>query len=326
MNKPTILVTRMIDRQAISSLEKAADIILWTEPTPPPYEYLLEKASAIDGILSLLTDKINAQWINAASSRLKIISQMAVGYDNIDLSTATRYKIPVGHTPGVLTETTADLTFALLLAAARRIVEADAEVRQGIWRPWGPDILTGYDVNGSTLGIIGMGRIGQAVARRARGFNMRILYTDIQQNSSLEQEIDATYLPFNQLLAESDFITLHTYLSDQTRGLISLPQLKLMKKTAVLINTSRGPIVNPDDLYTALTTGLIASAGLDVFDPEPIPSNHPLLQLKNFIITPHIASASKKTRALMAKMAVENIIAALQGQKIPYCANPEVYK
>ncbi len=320
-----IFVTRQNNPQVLSELAKIADIDIWSEPYPPPYQVLQERITGVDGILTLLTDKIDAPLIQAVSGRLKIISQMAVGYDNIDVKTATSLKIPVGHTPGVLTETTADMAWGLLMACARRIVEGDAEVRQGIWRPWGPDVLTGLDVYGSTIGIIGFGRIGQAVARRARGFNMRILYTDIQRNEPAESESGAQFMPLDDLLQQSDFVSIHVYLSEATRKLIGDAQLKLMKPGAVLINTARGPIVDPDSLYQALQTGLIGAAGLDVFDPEPIPASHPILGLSNLVITPHIASASKQTRKLMAQMAADNIIAALKNEKIPYCANPEVY-
>lgn len=326
MSVPKIFVTREINSQVLSELAKYADVDTWSEPSPPPYQVLQERITAVDGILTLLTDKIDAPLINSGAHRLKIISQMAVGYDNIDVKTATSLKIPVGHTPGVLTETTADMAWGLLMACARRIVEADAEVRKGIWRPWGPDVLTGSDVYGATIGIIGFGRIGQAVARRARGFNMRIIYTDIHRNEPAECESGAQFMPLNDLLQQSDFISVHVYLSEATRWLIGEAQLKLMKPGSVLINTARGPIVEPDALYHALQSGLIGAAGLDVFDPEPIPANHPILGLSNLVITPHIASASKQTRKLMAQMAVENIIAALKNEKIPYCANPDVYK
>lgn len=323
---PKVFITREINSEVLSELAKFADIETWPEPSPPPYQVLQERIVVVDGILTLLTDKIDAQLIRAgAAGRLKIISQMAVGYDNIDVKTATTLKIPVGHTPGVLTETTADMAWGLLMACARRIVEADAEVRNGIWRPWGPDVLTGTDVYGATIGIIGFGRIGQAIARRARGFNMRILYTDIQRNEPAESESGAQFMPLNDLLQQSDFVTIHVYLSEATRWLIGEAQLKIMKPGSVLINTARGPIVDPDALDKALRDGLIGAAGLDVFDPEPIPFNHPILNLRNLVLTPHIASASKQTRKLMAQMAVENIMAALKSENIPYCANPEVY-
>lgn len=325
MTKPKIFITRAIPSQALSILEVSVDVQIWPEPEPPPYETILEQVSQVDGLFTMLTDKIDAPVIRAGRSHLKVISQMAVGYDNIDIAAATSSKIPVGHTPGVLTETTADLAWGLLMAAARRITEADHEVHQGIWRSWGPDVLTGQDVHGATLGIIGLGRIGQAVARRARGFNMRLIYTDTTRNETAEKELGMEYVSLDDLLRQSDFVTIHVYLSPQTHHLIGEPQLNLMKPTSTLINTARGPIVDPDALYNALRQGVLFAAGLDVFDPEPIPANHPLLKLPNFVITPHIASASKQTRILMARMAAENILAGLSDLPLPYCVNPQIY-
>ena len=326
MPQPTVFVTRQIPEPAARKLAEQARVETWMQESPPPYEVLLEKAAQVEGIFTLLTDRIDANLIEQAGPGLKVISQMAVGFDNIDVGAATRKGISVGNTPGVLTETTADFTWALLMAAARRVVEGDKEVRQGIWRPWGPDVLTGFDVFGATLGIIGFGRIGQAVARRAKGFGMRILYHDPRCDAAAEAETGAQCVSLDELLAQSDFVTLHTYLSPDTYHLIGRDALQKMKKSAVLVNTARGPIVDPQALAWALENNIIAAAGLDVTEPEPIPPDSPLLKLNNIIITPHIASASKATRLKMANMAVENLLAGLRGEHLPNCANPEVYR
>ena len=325
MSQPTVFVTRKIAASALRRLEEQAAVEVWEEETPPPYDLLLQKAAQVDGLLTLLTDRIDAALIEQAGPQLKVISQMAVGFDNIDAKAAGRKGIPIGNTPGVLTETTADFTWALLMAAARRVVEADKEVRAGTWRPWGPDVLTGYDISGATIGIIGFGRIGQAVARRAKGFGMRILYNDPNCGEAAGAELEAECVSLDDLLGRSDFVTLHVYYSKETHHLISREQLRKMKPEAVLINTARGPVVDNEALNWALRSGEIALAALDVTEPEPIPNDSPLLELENVIITPHIASASKATRERMANIAVDNLLAGLRGEKLPHCANPEVY-
>lgn len=317
MPMPTVFLTRALPSEALAKLQPYAQAEIWPEETPPPYETLCQKAAQADAIITMLCDRIDAPLIQSCKN-LKVISQMAVGYDNIDLQAAAQRHIAVGNTPGVLTETTADLAWGLLMAAARRIVEADNEVRNGIWRPWGPDVLTGQDIYGATLGIIGFGRIGQAMARRARGFDMRILYYDIQRNPTAEQSLGAIFTPFEDLLKQSDFISIHAYLNQQTYRMIGRPQFECMKPTAVLINTARGAMVDPDALAWALQEGRIAAAGIDVFDPEPMPANSPLLAMRNLVVTPHIASASKQTRLRMAFMTIENVIAGLQGLPLPY--------
>jgi glyoxylate reductase len=324
-HKPKVWVTRAIAANAIERLHEQAQVEVWPEEGPPPHAVFLEKAPAMNGLITLLTDPVDARVIEQAD-KLKVISQMAVGYDNIDISAATERGIPVGHTPGVLTETTADFAWSLLMAAARRVPEAERQVRAGIWKPWGPDILTGPDVFSATIGIVGFGRIGQAMARRARGFNMRILYNDPKHHPELEQELGAQYVDLDELLREADFVSLHTYLSPETRHLIDRAALEKMKSTAILINTARGAVVDPQALTEALQAGRIYAAALDVFDPEPIPTDSPLLHLDNVIITPHIASGSIQTRALMAEMAVDNLLAGLTGERLPYCANPQVYE
>jgi glyoxylate reductase len=285
---------------------------------------LLQEVADCDGLLCLLTDPIDAEVI-AAGARLRVISQIAVGVDNIDLRAATARGIPVGHTPGVLTEATADFTFALLMAAARRIPEGVDYVRAGKWRTWEPMGLLGVDIWGATLGIVGMGRIGTAVARRARGFAMHILYYDPTRRPELEAELGVEYAALDDLLARSDFVSLHCPLTPETHHLIGEAALKRMKPTAILINAARGPVVDPAALVRALSEGWIRAAALDVTEPEPIPPDHPLLSLPNCIVVPHIASATVSTRERMAAMAAENLLAGLRGQRLPYCANPEVY-
>ena len=326
MSKPRVFVTRLIPEKGLHMVQEFCHCEVWTDETPPPYEVLVEKVKGVDGLLSLLTDRIDLNLLDAAGPSLRVISQMAVGTDNIDIPTATARHVPVGNTPGVLTETTADFAWALLMAAARRVVEGEKFVQAGRWKTWGPTLLMGQDVHGAILGIIGFGRIGQAVARRARGFSMRILYSDPQRRPEAEIETGAEYATQDELLSKADFITLHTPLTQETYHLISEAQLRVMKPSAVLVNTSRGGVVDPDALLTALHEGWIAAAALDVTEPEPIPADNPLLQLENLIIVPHIASASVQTRSTMAKMAAENLIAGLKGEKLPYCANPEVYQ
>jgi len=323
-SKPTVFLTRTIAASSVERLRQFATVDIWTEESPPPKAVIIEHIQRAEGILTLLSDPIDEEVLQNATN-LRVISQMAVGFDNINIAAATWRGIPVGHTPGVLTETTADFAWGLLMSAARRIVEADREVRSGVWKPWGPDILTGPDVYGATLGIVGFGRIGQAVARRARGFNMRILYADPQRHEDLEQELGVEYADLDTLLKESDFVTLHVYLSDETRHLIDRNAFKKMKTSAILVNTARGAVVDPDALIEALKTGEIYAAALDVFDPEPIPPDNPLLAMENVVIAPHIASASIQTRAKMAEIAVDNLIAGLSGERLPYCANPQVY-
>jgi glyoxylate reductase len=269
----------------------------------------------------LLTDRIDAALMDAAGSQLKVISQMAVGFDNIDIAAATARGIPVGNTPGVLTEATADMTFTLLLATARRIVEGVEYIRQGQWQTWEPEGLLGADLTSATLGIVGLGRIGQAVAKRASGFDMRIIACDPAISADVAAGVGATLVDLNTLLAESDFICLHTLLNDQTRHLINRDALAKMKRTAILINTSRGPVVDQKALYDALKNGVIRAAGLDVTDPEPIPADDPLLTLPNITVVPHIASASVRTRNRMAEIAADNLLAGLRGKPLPCPVN-----
>lgn len=325
MTLPKVFVTRRIPQPGLDILEKVAEVDVWEGELPPPYETIIERGRGAQGLLTLLSDRIDGALMDAIGPQLKVIAQYAVGFDNIDAAAATARGIPVGNTPGVLTETTADFAWALLMAAGRRVAEGDRYTRAGHWKTWGPSILLGRDVFGATLGIIGFGRIGQAVARRAKGFGMRILYYDTERIPKAEAKLGAQYAPFETVLGEADYITLHTALTAETRHLIGTSQFGLMKPTAVLVNTSRGPVVDEAALYHALSTGQIASAGLDVTEIEPLPMDSPLLRLENVILAPHIASASVQSRDKMATMAAENIAAGLAGQKLPTCANPEVY-
>jgi glyoxylate reductase len=316
MMKPRVFVSREIPDAGLHKIMEACEVDLWPEDMPPSYEILQHRVKGVDGILSLLTDRMDAALMDAAGKQLKVISQMAVGVDNIDVEAAKQRGVKVGHTPGVLTEATADLAFALLLASARRIVEAVDYIRTGKWQTWGPKTLLGADLNGATLGIIGLGRIGQAVARRASGFNMRLIAYNGGRTPPEAEALKVQIVDFDTLLRESDFISLHTPLTSQTRHLINTQTLLKMKRTAILINTARGPVVDQKALYQALRDGVIAAAGLDVTDPEPIPLDDPILTLPNVTVIPHIASASQWTRDQMAIIAADNLIAGLNGQPL----------
>ena len=327
MDKPRVFVSRVIPEGGLELVHQACEAEVWPEEQPPPREKLLEKVRGVDGLLCLLTDKIDGELMDAAGPALKVISNFAVGYDNIDVPAATMRGIPVGNTPGVLTDTTADMAFALLMAAARRIAEGAEYVKADRWRTWGPKLLLGYDVHGATLGIIGMGRIGQAVARRATGFDMRVIYFDPYCDPDKAPFVDVGLrCELDDLLAESDFVSLHVPLAEDTYRLINAETLSRMKPTAVLVNTSRGPVVDSDALFDALEAGQIAYAALDVTDPEPLPGDHKLLTLSNCLVVPHIASASHATRTRMAVMAAENLLAGLRGERLPNCVNPEVFE
>jgi D-3-phosphoglycerate dehydrogenase len=325
MSKPRVFIARQIPEEGIKIIRAGCDAEIWPGEYPPPRDKLLKKVKGVSGILSLLTDRMDRELMEAAGSQLKIISNYAVGYDNVDVPEATRRGILVGNTPGVLTETTADLAFALLMAAARRIGEGYDFVRAGKWDTFKPMELLGIDVHGATLGIIGMGRIGTAVARRAQGFGMKILYYDPKMRPDLGAQVGARMCKsLDELLAESDFITLHTPLTPQTRHLINAEAFKKMKKTAILINAARGPVIDSDALYEALKKGQIAYAALDVTDPEPLPKYHPLLTLPNCLVVPHTGSASVATRTKMSVMAAENLVAGVTGSVPPNLVNPEV--
>jgi glyoxylate reductase len=329
-DRPKILVTQKVPAPAYPPLEAIGDVeatmeegVIW------PYEELLRRGPGHDYIYCLLTDNIDAKFLEACANstpRLKMVANMAVGYNNIDLETATRLGIAVSNTPGVLSDTTADFAFALLMATARRIPEAERFLRAGNYHGWGPLLFCGQDVHDATLGLIGAGRIGKLVAQRASGFNMKVLYYDVQRMSPEEEaEYHLTYLPLEEVLQQSDFISIHTPYLPSTHHLIGEREFTIMKPNAILINTARGPIVDEKALVKALQEGKIAAAGLDVFENEPAVEPE-LLKMENVVLVPHIASASLKTRTLMATMASDNIVAYHNGQRPPNILNPEVLK
>ncbi|MCG0239742.1 MAG: D-glycerate dehydrogenase [Firmicutes bacterium] len=324
MSRPQVFVTRRIPAPALAILEEACDCRVWEyeEELCPP-EVLAREMARVHGLLTMATDRIDPAWI-AAAPRLRVIANMAVGYDNIPVQAATEHGVLVTNTPGVLDETTADLAFALMLAAARRLYEGQRTIVEGRWKGWYPSFLTGQDVHSATLGIVGAGRIGRAVARRARGFDMRILYHNRRRRPDLEAEVGAEYRSLDDLLRESDFVMVLVPLTPETRGMFGAREFSLMKPTAVFVNVSRGPVVDEAALYDALVTGKIWAAALDVFSEEPVRPDHPLLSLPNVTATPHIGSASVATRLRMATLAAENLVAALTGRRPPTPVNPEV--
>jgi lactate dehydrogenase-like 2-hydroxyacid dehydrogenase len=323
-NKPAVYITRRIPEAGLQMVRETCDVRMWEGELPPPREVVLDEVTGCDGLLCLLTTAVDAEVI-AAGEKLRVISQMAVGVDNVDVGAATAAGIPVGHTPGVLTDATADMTFALLMAGARRVSEGVDYVRAGKWRTWDPMGLLGADVWGATLGIVGLGRIGAAVARRACGFAMRILYHDPTRKPELETELGVEYAELDELLAEADFVSLHCPLIPETRHLIDERALRRMKPMTILVNAARGPVVDSDALVRALREGWIARAALDVTDPEPIPADHPLVSLPNCTIVPHLGSATVTSRNRMATIAAANLLAGLRGERLPHCVNPEVY-
>jgi len=325
MTKPRVFLTRRILDQGLRLVQDFCFTEVWPGELPPSHEEILSRVKGCDGLLCLLTDQIDAEVMDAAQPGLKVISNHAVGVDNVDVAAATYRGIPIGNTPGILTDATADMTFALLLAASRRVAEGDRLVKKGGWKTWSPDFMLGADLHSATLGIIGFGRIGRAVAHRASGFGMHIVYYDPNPTVP-EPGVEATPVDLDALLRESDFVTLHTPLTIETRGLMNASAFTKMKSTAILVNTSRGPVVDQAALYDALLAKRIFAAALDVTDPEPIPMESPLLQLENCIIVPHIASASWQSRQQMSRMAAENLIAGLMGKPLPNCVNPEIYK
>ena len=318
MSKPRVFVSRVIPAAGLDRVQAACETEVWPERLPPPHDVLREKVRGVDGLLCLLTDRIDGELMDAAGPQLRVISQIAVGYDNIDLAAARQRGIPVGHTPGVLTEATADLAFTLLLAGARRIVEGVQYIRDGKWDTWEPETLLGADLSGATLGIIGLGRIGQAMAQRAGGFNLRIIACDPVLSDEAIRERGAEPVELEDLLRQSDFVSVHTPLTPETRHLINADALAAMKPTAVLVNSARGPIVDLVALEAALRQGQIAHAALDVTDPEPIAADHPILSLPNVTIVPHIGSASVRTRDQMAEIAANNLLAGLRGEPLPH--------
>ena len=323
MTRPKVFVTRVIRDAGLDLVREFCDAEIWHDDMPPARDVLLEKVRGMDGLLCLLTDRIDGELLDAAGPQLKVVSNHAVGFDNIVVPDATARGIPVGNTPGILTDATADIAFALLLAAARRIVESERYLRAGKWKTWHPSLLLGMDLAGKTLGLVGFGRIGRAVAKRAAGFDLHVIY----YSPNAKPEFNA--MPVNsldELLRESDFISIHTPLNESTRHMVNGDFLSKMKRNAILVNTSRGPVVDQDALYQALRSKQIFAAALDVTDPEPLPLDSPLLTLENCLIVPHIGSASEKTRDDMARLAALNLIAGLKGERLPHCVNPEVYE
>jgi lactate dehydrogenase-like 2-hydroxyacid dehydrogenase len=319
------LITHELPQDWLALLDGHVEAFIGPKDTTGFSSEMLARLPDAEGLFTLLVDRVDESILSRAP-RLRVVSNMAVGVDNVDLAACTRRGLPVGNTPGVLTEGTADLTMALLLAAARRLPESAQDARQGRWTTWSPTGWLGADLNGGLLGIVGLGKIGQAVARRAHGFGLRLVYHDIAPKPKLETELGARYLPLDDLLRQADFITLHVPLLPSTRHLIDSRALHLMKPTAILVNSARGPIVDTNALTQALWEGRIAGAALDVTDPEPLPAAHPLYGLPNCLVVPHIGSATRGTRKAMAESACRNLLAGLDGQPLPNCANPEVYK
>lgn len=323
MSKPRVYVTRRLPDAAMELLEAALELEVWEEERPVPRETLLKGVAEADGLLALLTDRVDDELL-AAAPRLRAVANMAVGYDNIDVPACTARGVLVTNTPGVLTETTADLAWALMLAAARRIVEGQKLIEAGGWGPWYPMQMVGVDVHGSTLGVVGAGRIGTAVLRRGSGFNMRLRYHNRRPNPQLEAETGARYSGLDELLQESDFVVVTVPLTPETRGMFGAREFALMRETAVFVNVARGPIVREAELVEALRAGRPRAAGIDVFEREPIGPDHPLLALPNCVAVPHIGSATVATRTRMATLAAENLVAALTGGRPPTPVNPEV--
>ena len=324
MAKPKVFVTRVIPAAGLDKVKAACDAEIWPEQLPPSPDVLLKKLANCEGVLSLLTDRFDAAVMDALP-RLRVISNYAVGFNNIDVKAATERGICVGNTPGVLTDATADMAFCLLIAAARRVVEGHNYTLAGQWKTWEPLGHIGQDLAGRTLGIVGLGRIGYALAQRCRGgWGMNVLYHDMYRNEKAEKELAARQVDFDTLPGESDFVSVHTDLNDTTRGMFNAAAFRKMKRTAVFINTARGPIMNQRDLADALRSGTIFAAGLDVTDPEPPSLDDPLLKLPNVVIAPHIASATVASRNGMAEIAADNLLLGLEGKPLRCWVNPDV--
>ncbi len=318
-----VFVTRELPGGGVARLATKHEVEVWPEHDPPPYEALVAKARQADALLTVIVDRVDAALIEAAP-RLTAVSQMAVGYDNIDVAACSRGGVLVTNTPGVLTETTADLAFALMLGFGRRLVEGERVVREGRWGLWHPSFLLGRDVHGRTLGIVGLGAIGAAVARRGRGFGMRVLYTSRQRKPEAEAVLGLEWRGLDGLLREADWLSIHVALTDETRGIIGARELGLMKPDAVLVNTARGGVVDQQALVEALRERRNGGAALDVFAVEPIAPDDPLLRLDNVLVAPHVGSATVETRSRMADLAVDNLVAFFSGERPPCCVNPEV--
>ena len=326
MTRPRVFVTRGIAQEALDLLATEAEVEVWPDPFAPSREVLLGKARECDALLTTVEDRVDEELLAAGQGRLKVVANLAVGFDNFDVDAATRHGVALSNTPRVLTKTTAELAFALMIATGRRVVEGDRDVRAGRWKNWHPGVYLGMDLHGSSLGIIGLGQIGGEVAKRAAAFEMDVYYYDVARNRDLEDRYGLAYCAdLNSALKVADFVSIHTSLTPETRHLIGRAELSLMKPTAILINTARGPLVDNIALYEAVRDGAIAGAGLDVTEPEPIPIDHPLLTLPDkVVITPHIGSATGRTRRDMAVLAARNIVARLRGEDMPTCLNPHV--
>ncbi|NJK80375.1 MAG: D-glycerate dehydrogenase [Chloroflexaceae bacterium] len=325
MSRPVVYITRRLPQQALDIVAAACAYTLWDHESPAvPRDVLLREIASVDGVLTMLSDRVDGEFLDTAP-RCRVVANMAAGYDNVDVPTLTARKVLLTNTPGVLTDTTADLAWALLMAAARRIVEGQKLIEAGEWKSWYPMFMVGQDISGATLGIIGAGRIGATIARRAQGFDMPILYHNRTASPELEAQTGAQYRTLDELLQQADFVVVTVPLTDETHGMFAAREFALMKPTAVFVNVSRGPVVNEADLYTALQQGRPWAAGLDVFEQEPIGAAHPLLTLPNVVAVPHIGSASVNTRLRMATLAAENLVAALTGQPVPTPVNGEVW-
>jgi glyoxylate reductase len=318
-----IVVPQYLHEPGLGMVREAARVTYWPEDSPMPREKLLAAVADADGVLSHPATRFDREVLEHAPN-LRVISNIAVGYDNVDIAACTERGIAVCNTPGVLTDATADVTLALMLAVCRRVVEADKFTRAGQWRYWTPLLMVGQDLTEATLGIVGMGRIGLEVARRAKGFRMRILYHNRNRRPDAEAELGARYVDLRTLLAESDFVSLHVPATPETRKLIGATELASMKPTAYLINAARGAVIDQAALIDALRERRIAGAGLDVYDPEPIAPDNPLLELDNCVLMPHVGAATIRTRQRMSELAARNVLAVLKGEKPPACVNPEV--
>lgn len=324
MPRPKVFIARQIPDEGLNAIAAVCDVDVWLERLPPPADELRKRVKDCDGLVSLLTDRVDGSLLDAAP-RLKVVSNFAVGYNNVDVPACTTRGICVGNTPGVLTDATADIAVTLLLAAARRLGESVADAKEGRWITWEPLGWLGQDLGGRTLGIVGMGRIGFAAAKRLHhGWGMKVLYTARSDKPDADQELGAKRVDLNTLLAESDYVSLHADLNPTTKGLFGQEQFQKMKRTAVFVNTSRGPLVDQVALAGALRTGTIFAAGLDVTDPEPLPREHELFTLRNCVIAPHIASATVATRGAMARLCANNLLAGVKGEPLPHWVNPEV--
>ena len=318
--KPKVFVCRALTGDSIERLEEVADVTVWPESRAPSRQELLDAARDAHGLITMVTERVDDDLLAHCPS-VRVVANVAVGYDNFDVPALTRRGVAGGNTPGVLTDATADIAFALLLATTRRVVEARDALLAGAWRQWEPEFMLGTELAGSTLGIVGMGRIGRAVARRALAFSMRVIAT-----SRTPYPIDGvSYVELPRLLAESDVVSLHVALSEETRRLIGPAELAQMKRSAILINTARGAVIDQSALADALDAGTIAGAGLDVFEIEPVPIDDPIVFARNCVVLPHIGSATRTTRAAMASLAIDNVIAGLSGARLPACVNPEIY-